>query len=238
MLFLTLLDAQTALIEGINAVLQARGWSVRAAALKLGLPVRSVQNVLDGHVPGIDRAEKICRGLGLRIELGALGGAGDGWPALPPGTKTHLWGDRRGKEVTPYPVPIRDTLLSGKAGFSPNGCAYFGLDFLLDFDLNPKLCEVVEIYDDSMAPEFPAGAVALVDLRRRELVDGRVSALGVPELTVRRMRKHGGRWMAVADNREFEGIRWSDRFAVVGQVVWTSHMVDVGLAVGGEGGAR
>ncbi len=121
----------------------------------------------------------------------------------------------------------RNAPAAHKVGEAPNGCAFFGLDFLLDHDLNPKFCEVVEILDDSMAPEFPAGAVGLVDLRRREWVDGRICAVGVPDLTVRRMTKIRGGWTLEADNPAFGALIRADHFQVQGQVVWTSHMVGV-----------
>lgn len=152
-------------------------------------------------------------------------------PALPPDTEHHHWGDRRGKAVTPHPVPMHEGHSSERVGFSPNGCAHFGLDFLLNFDLDPDRCEVVEIFDDSMAPEFPAGAAGLVDLCRTEAVDGRVYALGVPYLTVRRARKSPYGWVAAADNAEYPAMPWAKHFVMVGQVVWTSHMVGVELDV-------
>ena len=34
------------------------------------MPVRSLQNVLDGHVPSITRAEEICDALGLELYIG------------------------------------------------------------------------------------------------------------------------------------------------------------------------
>ena len=110
-------------------------------------------------------------------------------------------------------------------GVSPNGCASYGLDFLLNFDLDPDRCAVIEFFDDSMAPEFPATAAGLVDLRRSERVDGWVYALGVPELTVRRAKETLTGWVAMADNPEFGAMPWSSGFRIVGKIVWTSHMV-------------
>lgn len=114
-----------------------------------------------------------------------------------------------------------------RVGFSPNGCASYGLEFLLEWDLNPEACEVIEIYDDSMAPEFPSGAAGLVDLRKTRRADGLVFVLEAPELTVRRTIRTSDGWAVVADNPEFESIPWARGFGVVGQVVWTSHMVGV-----------
>ena len=127
---------------------------------------------------------------------------------------------------------MHDGHSSERVGFSPNGCATFGLDFLLNFDLDPDRCEVVEIFDDSMAPEFPAQSAGLVDLRRTEPVDGRVYALGVPYLTVRRVRNTPlGGMVALPDNPAYPPLSWAENFKVVGQVVWTSHMVGEEFAV-------
>ena len=176
----------------------------------------------------LDRLAEICRAVSLEFYVGPPRGETlEAPPAFPPDTESHRMGDRKGKVFTPYPVPIREGHAPQHVGFSPNGCAYYGLDFLLKFDLNPKLCEVVEIFDDSMAPEFPAGAAGLLDLRRTEMVDGRICALGVPHLTVRRLLKRKSGWSAVPDNPEFGMVSWQDHFTVVGQVVWTSHVVGV-----------
>ena len=44
--------------------------SVARVARVAGVPKRSVQNVLDGAVPSVDRAEEICRALGLEFYIG------------------------------------------------------------------------------------------------------------------------------------------------------------------------
>ena len=47
-----------------------RNASVKEIALRAGVPRRSVQGLLDGHVPSIDRAEKIAAALGLEFYIG------------------------------------------------------------------------------------------------------------------------------------------------------------------------
>ncbi len=64
------MEANSALIDGIRTALARRRSSVRAAALSAELPVRSVQNVLDGHDPRLSRAAEICRALGLEFYIG------------------------------------------------------------------------------------------------------------------------------------------------------------------------
>lgn len=234
-------------VAAVRDALTLQGTNAYRAAQAAGLPQNSIRYLLEGREPKLSRMIEICRALDLEFYVGpprvapahVRGGghsqigdaADDAGAPLPSDTDTHLWADRRGAEVTPYPVPMREGHAPERVGFSPNGCAHFGLDFLLNFDLNPKLCEVVEIRDDSMAPEFPAGAAGLVDLRRTERAEGRVYALGVPYLTVRRAMRGLDGWAAVADNPAFEVLPWADDFMIVGQIVWTSHMVDVELAV-------
>ena len=92
----------------------------------------------------------------------------------------------------------------------------------------PAFCEVIEIFDNSMAPEFPAGSAGLVDLRRTKRANGRVFVLEAAGLTVGRTVKTPEGWIVAADNREFQSARWSTDVKIVGQVVWTSHMVGVG----------
>ena len=58
------------LIDRIRERLTAEGLSARAAALNAGLPVRSVQGVLEGHSPSLERAQEICEALGLELYIG------------------------------------------------------------------------------------------------------------------------------------------------------------------------
>ena len=228
-------DTMRPFAEILDAHLKSIGLKPIAAAERHGLNRDAIRSVMRGRSPSVDRAAEICSALGLEFYVGPPREAS---PSLFPDSETHRWGNRRGMAVTPYPVPMRKVISSGseapsagKIGVAPNGCAFFGLDFLLDHDLNPKLCEVVEIFDDSMAPEFPSGAVGLVDLRRTEWVDGRVCALGIPDLTVRRTRRTADGWALDADNPRFEPIRREAYMEVQGQVVWTSHMVGVAAVI-------
>ena len=58
------------LVSSIHSARERGHLSVRAIALRAGMPVRSLQNVLDGHVPSISRAEEICAALGLELYIG------------------------------------------------------------------------------------------------------------------------------------------------------------------------
>ena len=66
-------SAHAAFAAAIRERLAARKLSARAAASNAGLPERSVQGVLDGHVPSIERAARICAALDLEFHLGPAG---------------------------------------------------------------------------------------------------------------------------------------------------------------------
>lgn len=235
-----ILSRMTAAIATLRAAVRREVDAVGLTrwANRIGVPVGQVRSVYDGRDPKSGTLERLCETFGFEFYIGPdRKMAKPKRPTLAAETDAHRWADRRGKEITPYPVPMHEGHRPERVGFSPNGCAHFGLEFLLNFDLDPDRCEVVEIFDESMAPEFPAGAAGLVDLRQTERKDGRVYALGVPHLTVRRARKGDGGWVASPDNPEFVATPWSKRFTIVGQVVWTSHMVGVEPTVDlGEGG--
>lgn len=198
-------------------------------AVEAGLARNSIWRLLNGYEPKVQHLPDICAAVGLDFYVGPPRGDPAERPVLPLDTETHRWGNRRGKVVTPIDVPMREGHKPERVGFSPNGCANFGLEFLLDFDLDPRACEVIEIFDDSMAPEFPSGAAGLVDLHRTRRTDGHVYVMLAPELTVRRARRMGRKWVAAADNRDFEPAAWRNDFSIVGKVVWTSHMVNTAM---------
>ncbi len=58
------------MIELIKREARIRGLSIRALTSGLGLPHRSLQNVLDGKQPSINRTGEICRALGLEFYIG------------------------------------------------------------------------------------------------------------------------------------------------------------------------
>ena len=50
--------------------LDEEGTSPRAAALRAGLPVRSIRSILEGHVPSLERAGEVANALGIQFEIG------------------------------------------------------------------------------------------------------------------------------------------------------------------------
>ena len=53
----------------IRDALAARGQSVRAAERLAGMPQRSIQAVLEGHIPSLDRAAAIAAALGYELTI-------------------------------------------------------------------------------------------------------------------------------------------------------------------------
>lgn len=47
-----------------------RAASIPDVARRYGIPRRSLQSVLDGHVPSLERAAEICAALGLELYIG------------------------------------------------------------------------------------------------------------------------------------------------------------------------
>lgn len=134
------------------------------------------------------------------------------------------WADRAGLYVTPWPVQVRREA----DGFSPHGCAWFGLEFLAKFNIDPNLCEVVEIRDSSMSPVLPNGGVALVDLARSDLFDRSIYAAerrDGSELLLRRARRTSSHhWHFVAEAKGWPKLA-DDDVEVKGRVVWAAFMV-------------
>ena len=117
-------------VAAIRERLKARKVSARAAASNAGLPERSVQGVLEGHVPSIDRAAEICRALDLEFYLGPVRSRVQGRAELPAaaGPKTARGGPGLGdveKHLqglisaviaaggNPFPPDLRDETLTG-----------------------------------------------------------------------------------------------------------------------------
>lgn len=220
------------LVRSVREVLRSEGLSVRAAALRAGLPIRSVQNVLDGHDPGLSRAAEICTALGLELYIGPPRAAqcSSAVPiAKPPRGARHTGplpaGGRAGVDAIPWPVKM----VEGRS-LSPVGCAIFGESFLSRFSLDPMLCISFRMTgDDSMAPTLPEGSAVLADERRRKRKEGLLYMVYLPGAerpTVRRCGRSGTRrWLLECDSETETATPWSDDVDLVGRVVWTGRML-------------
>ena len=65
------MSAHEDFVATLRAQMERRSTSIRAAALRSGVPVRSLHSILnDGRVPSINRAEELCEALGLEFYIG------------------------------------------------------------------------------------------------------------------------------------------------------------------------
>ena len=58
------------LAKQIAAQMKKRGWSPTQAATEAGLPHDAFRSILRGHKPNIDRAEEVCKALGITMVIG------------------------------------------------------------------------------------------------------------------------------------------------------------------------
>ena len=65
-----MMNSYAEIVDSIRRELESRDMSVRALATGAGLPPKSVQNVLDGKEPWVNRAAEICRALDLKFYVG------------------------------------------------------------------------------------------------------------------------------------------------------------------------
>lgn len=197
--------------------LKARNLSVRAAALRAGIPVRSLQGyVREGQQPTIDRAASICDALGLEFYIGPHRGKGSRARPLSPMIECA---GRVGAHVT----RLTDGLEPRGARFSALGCAWFGAGVLTDLELDPERCRAVEVLDSSMAPVLPRASVALADLRRNDPRDGGIYLLG-PQTrpSLRRLVRDDRGWRVEADSPGWESRRLAAADEVLGEARWRS----------------
>ena len=89
------MSAYDDLVSSIRSACEHGNTSLRAIALRAGMPVRSVQNVIDGHVPSVTRAEEICNALGIELYIGPPRAAADVISGVPEAPGLAPVSDRR-----------------------------------------------------------------------------------------------------------------------------------------------
>ena len=85
-LYLAHMGVYDGFVATIRQQLAQKNLSVRAAARRAGLPVRSVQGILEGHIPSIERAAAVADALGLDFYVGPP--RSEPASAAPPSTPT------------------------------------------------------------------------------------------------------------------------------------------------------
>ena len=63
--------ASSRLASLIENELTRRGWTAQEAAREAKLPADAFRTVLNGRKPNMDRADELCRALGITMTIGA-----------------------------------------------------------------------------------------------------------------------------------------------------------------------
>ena len=69
-LYFAQMSAYDSFVSTVRQRLEQGKLSVRSAALRAGLPIRSVQGILEGHIPSVERAAQVAAALGLEFYIG------------------------------------------------------------------------------------------------------------------------------------------------------------------------
>ena len=83
------------LLTIVTAYLKKRGLSGRRAATEVGLPEEAFRSLIKGHRPTVDRADELCRALGITMTIGTDEHANDSERVEP--TPTGKSGRRAGR---------------------------------------------------------------------------------------------------------------------------------------------
>ena len=207
------------LAKGMRETLMRDETSVYALAKKAGLPKRSVQSVLSGHAPSIDRAAEICEAFGLEFYIG------------PPRDRSlpEVRGydpDLDGADYVMVPkLPIQ--LAAGHGALAPETeepveRLAFRREWMRRYGLQPGQVSIVEVMGDSMMPALADGDSVLVDHQRNEPRQGKIFAVrNGDDLLVKRLQKEpAGGWQLTSDNEHYEPIRFGSGGGLIGEVVW------------------
>lgn len=103
------------LADQIRSALTARGLSVRAAERQAGMPQRSIQAVLDGHMPHLDRAAAIAAALGYKLVIQPVRSGPRPIPdahSAAPGAASGAGGKRSTSPADVAGVPVEDRRLA------------------------------------------------------------------------------------------------------------------------------
>ncbi len=126
-------------------------------------------------------------------------------------------------------VPRKKVALSAGPGREPHveediGRLKFRADFLRSIGANPAHAAVVDVSGRSMEPTIPDGAVVLISTGNREPRDRMIYALRIGrEVFVKRLVRHGERWLARSDNddrEDYPDIELNNDAEIIGRAVW------------------
>lgn len=135
-------------------------------------------------------------------------------------------------------IPILDARAEAGAGIENyldgNVVGYFAFSVaeLRRLGVDPENVRALRIDGDSMVPTVADGRMGLMDISKRDLIDGKVYVMRAPDgLRAKRIqRRMDGRVLLVSDNRERyapEELSAADaeRIAVIGRLFWADNII-------------
>ena len=210
------------------------GESARSIARRAGLPLRAIQNIVEGHQPSLDRAAKICNVLGLEAYIGPprgkTGGQVSEHPAtydITPNVVIPFDPDEHGAGHALIPkLNVRASAGSGAINDNENAehLLVFRRDWLHKRGLQADYLNAIEVTGDSMVPTFNEGDTILVDRSRsKALKIGKVvvARLNDDEVVIKRLNKlSDGQYCLTSDNPTYNPVIVKKTDVLVGEVVW------------------
>lgn len=211
----------------IRTIRKGKGLSLKALAERTGASISQVSRLEKGQRDlTLSWMEKLARGLECSptdlLPLTMIEPALAALPATLEEEEAFRRANAAGVDTQPWPVPLRGESF----WYCPNGCAYFGKKFLDDFNIDPRQCEVVEVWNASMSPTLPNGSVCLVYKRLHHRLNHEIFAIERKgELLIRRLREKRNRWYIQAETPAEPTLLWDDDVQMIGQVIWACRMV-------------
>lgn len=196
----------------------------KIAAEAIGIPYATLQRILANKAPlTFERAEKIAHAADKPVEFILYDDVDD-------------VGDNLGSSHGMAFVPLHDVLVSAghgvnavEAGQSAESLG-FPADWLRQRFGDARRLRVVHVKGDSMAPTLHDGDMVMIDIDRRDPVDGIFVLRLEDQLMVKRVHFPSARRVLVtSDNRDYD--RWDrmidlesdasrELFQLIGRVVW------------------
>lgn len=216
--------------------------SVRAFAVKVGIKSTTLQNQLNGAVPGIDSAAMIANETGVSLDW-LIKGVGDKYPAadqMRPArqadereTSLHLAAEEHGSYAL---IPWLDVAASAGAGAlaideQADGFLAFQAEWLVRRGINVAAARVLQAKGDSMEPTIRDGDALLVDTSVDRIIDHAIYVViyGNMLLVKRVQQKLDGAFILSSDNKLFrdEVIEPNETkyVRVAGRVMWYGRSI-------------
>ncbi len=227
--------------------------SVRFAAISAGLPVRSVQGILEGHIPSIERAAEVASALGLEFYVGPPRDIpSDKSEDSPPAWARSIIAQQKqiishlpasepimmvaedspdyglGNAMAPFARNVRAAAGSGEIVFEE--ATEFRFAFprsILPKWINPENLVCISARGDSMESAISDGDLILLDYSRQDPLDGQMFVIrGENGLAVKRLKGRGFEWVLASDNQAYPSRPVVREDQLIGQVAWTGPSLD------------